>query len=538
MKVRVPGTRLYVLVSALILAVVMTGCSPGETPAHETPRQVPQEPAKVPTTTDQAEFKEIHSYEIDGQLWTLNPGQTISPDSRWVLATQTDADGTRVIALPLAENPAGAQVLHSADRNWTENRLFGYYPLGWTSPRRCLFLVQGWQNAGPHKGKSGIAIYESDLGDRGAITDEVAFIELRNGMVKSAFLVTGTKKVYLHVSKTIWECDLNSRKTRVVADGLPVYDGLFFVKPSPDGRYFAYDLYEDGAHGVYILDSETGVQRPLLPTSETMSFFPAWSPDGKYIAAYTVRKKSKPQEASGQGPLWQSYDVLEGEDGSQPVADAITVVDTTGRVVQTIRVEGQKVGYFRWGPRSNAIGFLSGSVQTVEGGIGQLQAEGVWLVPSGEGLSKEAHAEPLRLATIERSKPDENVYAMVWGVDPDGGGVLYNELRPDKALIKHARLESSKDGPDELEGDFADWGMEYQRGDIPIATVQTLDGSAVWAFRPTGRQEIVRFRPNRHTMVLGYNGNVLAVADCPLWSPEMAKPGAKVDKGVVKVFMR
>jgi dipeptidyl aminopeptidase/acylaminoacyl peptidase len=431
-----------------------------------------------------------------------------------------------------------ARVLHSVDRNWTSNHLFGYYPLGWVSDTRCLFAIQGWQNTGPHRGKRGVAILAGDVGVEPATAEEVAFISLSQGLLNSGLMVPERGKAYLHTPKVIWEYDPATNKIRQVKGDLPNYDGLFFPRPSPDGRYYVYDLREKDAHGVYLLDTETGQQKPILPTGETMSFYPAWSPDGKYIAAYTVdRKKGSDAGAQvDQGVLWRHFDLLEGEDGPESVGDRITVVDLNGRMVQTIEVEGQKVGIFKWGPYSNAIGFLAGTIETGDGGLRQFQADSAWLVSSGDALANGATPSPLKAATIKVYAPERVIHALLWGVDSDGGGVLYNEYHEDKVLIKHARLESSKAEPEVIEGAFSDWGMEYVCRDPMVGTVENGQRSAVWAFQPHGMREVARFGPNRHTMILGCSGDVLAVANSPFWMPDMAKPGAKAEKAVVKVY--
>lgn len=546
------------MAAVLAVSVFLTGCvgrgaapkapagpsQPAETGGGQSggtqpPNAPVSSPAITPAPGARVEFKEVHSYEVDGELWTVNFKHTISPGGKWVLAAQTDATGVKMAALPLDAAAGKVHTLHSADRNWTSNHLFGYYPLGWASETRCLFAVQGWQNIGPHKGKRGVAVFAGDVGkEPAAAAEEVAFIGLSKGLLRFGGLALERKKAYFHVSKAIWEFDVATSKLRQVKGNLPDYEGLFFPKLSPDGRYLAYDLRERNAHGVYLLDTETGQQKPLLPTGETMSFYPFWSPDGKYVAAYAVNKKKGANSSTqpGQGINWQDYDLLEGEDGPQAASDAITVVNLEGKVVQTIKVEGKKLSYFRWGSGSNAIGFVVGKSGIGGGGIEQILPESLWLVASGDALSAGASGSPIRAATITREKPDENVYVIIGAVDSDGAGIVYNEYRTDISYVRHARLESSKAEPDKMEAAFSGWGMDYVYGNPMVGVLEGAQWSAVWAFQPTGMSEIARFGPNRHTMVLGYNGDVLAIANCPFWSPDMAKPGAKVEKAVMKAY--
>ncbi|MGE5483476.1 MAG: hypothetical protein ACM3X4_00485 [Ignavibacteriales bacterium] len=58
---------------------------------------------------------------------------------------------------------------------------------------------------------------------------------------------------------------------------MPTYDGLFRPGLSPDGRCYAYDLYEERGNGVHALDVD----------GNTASFYPSWSPDARYMAVYT-----------------------------------------------------------------------------------------------------------------------------------------------------------------------------------------------------------------------------------------------------------
>ncbi|MGE5484317.1 MAG: hypothetical protein ACM3X4_04775 [Ignavibacteriales bacterium] len=509
----------------------------GDQPAQ--PGTAPETPAGSPGGSPAGqgvEFKETLSYEIEGELWTINFKETMSPDGRWVLATQTDTAGVKMVALPLDGAAGDPRILHSADRAWTSNNVFGYYSLGWLSGTQCLFATQGWQNTGPHKGQRGVAIFAGDVAKDPASVEEVGFIALPDGSLNSGILIPERKKAYLHVPRTIWEFDAANNRLRQVKSDLPSYDGLFFPKPSPDGRYYVYDIREDDAYGIYLLDTETGQQRPLLPAGETMSFYPFWSPDGKYIAAYTVYKKQGAKATQpGQAIDWADYDILEGEDGPQSASDAITVVDLDGKVAHTIKVEGKKLSTFRWGPGSNAIGFLTGNVGTAGGGVEQVIHDGVWLAPSGDALKDGAAGEPLMAAAVERSEPGEDVYITIGAVDADGGGVLYTEYRTDKILTRHARLESSK-APETMEAGFEGWGMEYVSGDPMVGAVSNPQWSAVYVFEPRGWRELVRFGPNRQTLVLGYNGDVLAVTNNPFWNPYMAKPGAEPEKAIIKAF--
>jgi len=540
---------IILLLVAALLGGVLAGCAdditkpknPASPPtqsegAPETPGEPPDKPVE-PSPAGEVEFKEIASYEVDGELWTINFKDTVSPDGKWVLATQSDAKGVRMVALPLDGKAGEARALHYADREWTSNHMFGYYPLGWVSETQCLFVVQGWQNIGPHKGKRGVAVFRGDVGKDPAAVEEAGFIALSEGLLNSGGFFPAQNKAYLHVPKAIWEFDAANNGLKKIKGDLPTYEGLFYAKQSPDGRYFVYDIREKDAYGIYLFDTQTGRQEPLLPAGETMSFYPFWSPDGKYVAAYTVKlKKDVKAPGPGQPVVWQDYDILEGEDGPQTACDSITVVGLDGKIAQSIRVEGKKISTFRWGSGSNAIGFTAGRIGTGAGGVEQVIHDSMWLTSSGDALKDGASGEPFKVVDIAPAKEGENVYVMVDTVDSDGGGIIYTEYGDDKIFTKHVRLESSRAEPDAVEAGFEGWGMEYLSNDPMVGVLSNPQWSAVYAFQPRGWNEVARFEPNRQTLVLGYNDDVLAVANCPLWNPDMAKPGAKVEKSTIKAY--
>ena len=85
------------------------------------------------------------------------------------------------------------------------------------------------------------------------------------------------------------DCYTKGKTARAVKEGLPTYDGLFYSRLSPDASAYVYELHEAASeHGIYLLETATGVQKPFALNGDTLSFYPAWSPDGQYVAMYNV----------------------------------------------------------------------------------------------------------------------------------------------------------------------------------------------------------------------------------------------------------
>ncbi|MGE5542347.1 MAG: TolB family protein [Bacillota bacterium] len=457
--------------------------------------------------------------KVDGWIWTANPRQAISPRGDYALLVRRAASGDAVIAMPLGAGDDGVVTLHTADAVWIREHSPEYnpehYPLGWIDDTRCLFAIYGHQSTGPHQGERGVSIWMGDVNL--ASSKETAFIPLAEGLFKSGRLISQKGKAYLHVTAAIWEYDVRKDGLRVVSGGMPTYDGLFRPRLSPDGRYYAYDLHEQRGNGVHVLDAGTGTEMALLLNGETASFYPSWSPDGRYVAAYTCRLKKGASPRPGYTEESEIYNMLPDEDGPQPVSDCITVVRPDGTIVRTIEVKGKTVSRFVWGARSDVIGFVAGTVVVVPGKSREEQggmkfiADSVWIarVAGGEGTGTEG--DPICLADIEPAAPGEDRGVTVAAVEPDGKGVLYLEWRNDAWSFNRVRMGDPRGASRMAEGRVAGGGVCPVFGDSVAALVENRESVGVWVFDPLGAKEIARFEPEGSVWVCGYNNDTLVV---------------------------
>lgn len=435
-------TLVPAVITLLAAAIVLSACA--RPPVDDTGR-----PGSLGAGESRIEPQEVASFECDGEIRPANERQAISPGGKHVLAVQSGEAGMNLVAIALEGDGQRVRTLHSVDRAYMQKAAFGYHSLGWLSETRCVFAITGWQNSGPHKGRRGLAVLTGDL--ESGSCEEVAFIAMPEGILRSAVFARETGKAQFCMSapgasSAIWECDVREGRTRLIRGSLPVYDGMFRAQRSPDGRY-VYELHENDATGTFILDAETGMEKPLLPRGETMSFLPSWSPDGRYVAAYPVNRKSGAPASQDRWTSSGNYDLLAGEDGPRPAGGAITVVGVDGKIVQTIRVEGKTLSTFTWSPSSDAIGFVAGRVQELAGGLGEVYPESVWLAWMGGSGST------VKVADIPRDDPGDRAYVVVHSVDPDGQGLLYTDYRDQKTAVWRARRGPSGTAPQPVKVD-------------------------------------------------------------------------------------
>ncbi|MGE5484628.1 MAG: TolB family protein [Ignavibacteriales bacterium] len=460
----------------------------------------------------------VKQITVDGWMWTANPWQAISPRGDYALMVRKAASCDAVNAVPLGAGDDEIITLHTADAGWIREHSPEYdpehYPVGWIDDSRCLFVIHGHQSTGPHKGERGVSIRVGDVNLASSI--EMAFIPLAEGVFKSGRLVPEKGKAYLHVTAAIWEYDVEKGGLRAVRTGMPTYDGLFWPRLSPDGRYYAYDLHEQHGNGVHVLDADTGKERPLLLNGETASFYPSWSPDGRYVAAYTSRLKKGASPRPGYPEESAIYNMLPDEDGPQPVSDCITVARPDGTIVRTVEVKGKML-----------IGFVAGTVARVPGksqeerGGMEFGPDSVWIarVAGGEGTGTQgAGAEgagtgddPVCLADIEPAAPGEDRLFTVAAVEPDGKGVLCLDWPNDTWSLIRTRMGDPPGASLKVDGRVAGGGVCPVFGDSIAALVENRESVAVWVFGPLGAKEIARFKPEGSVWVCGYNDDTLVV---------------------------
>ena len=210
-------------------------------------------------------------------------------------------------------------VLRSVDRQWTIDNGLEYIPIGWLSDNECLFVSSGKQDQGKHRNKQVISVLAGDITQKQV--RELAFIPLEYALVRNAALDTEHNMLILDASNSIITVDLESYAVNTVKQEPPTFQGSLAAELSPDRTAAVYNLHEEGKNGVYMLDLGTAAETPLIPSGDTMSFYPVWSPDGQYVAAYTVARK--PGAGSGEAidTSAMNYETP-GEDSPMPLEPA------------------------------------------------------------------------------------------------------------------------------------------------------------------------------------------------------------------------
>lgn len=415
----------------------------------------------------------VYSYQIQGAVWPVAPEAMISPDRKWVLTTRSLPSGLSLVCLPITAESKQPVVVAQADAAWLKERLFGYYPLGWTTPDTVVFMTMGWQNDGPHKGQYGVGVWQASA--TSAKAEEVGFLPLSQGLVQAAYYVKGKAKIYFHVTQSIWEFDLEQKKMRQVKGNLPSYDGLFYPKPSPNGDYFVYDIYEDDRAGVCLLDVATGEEKVLLSVGDQLSFYPTWSPDGKYIACYTVPRK--PGSNTG---TWEDYEVLPSEDGPQPVAQTITIVDTQGKVVQSINVQGKLLSNFKWAEDSKGLGFAVGVRK--EGQVPTILVESLYMATLND-----ERLDLVELCKVEQMGQVDLSYVVVHNCRSVTGDMLceaWSEKGPEVYYLQRGKQ------PVKMTGSLCTPGIAPSSGNSILGVMQQDKNVGLWLFGPEGARKI------------------------------------------------
>jgi len=401
------------LVSAImVIAVLMAGCAK------------PQTEPKTVTVLEPVKVKQV---TFDGQLVTANSEDIISPDGKYLLAAIRGKPAETMSAIPTqggtatepvaGEGEAEPIVLYSVDSSWARNNLTQWYPVGWLSNTKCVFIVHGWQSQGEHKGERGAAIFTADLETKASTMVGYISVPEQGQMVDSAAL-SSDGKMYMRGQRKLWEINVATGDVRLIRGDLNEEYGIATSAISPLGTHLVYGIYQEEKSGIYLIDISTGDERPLLAADDSLSFFPAWSPDGRYVAVYTV-PKLPPGSPEHSVPR---YNFIPGEDGPLPSGQSITVVDLNGKVVKTIEIEGQYLSHFAWLSNSESLVYLAGPV-----------AFGKW----GEVTSFEyatayianLSQDPVKVADIseiEKQTGEHTAWVFPVGSLPEGKGALLN----------------------------------------------------------------------------------------------------------------
>lgn len=150
---------------------------------------------------------------------------------------------------------------------------------------------------------------------------------------------------------------------------------------SPDGKALAFESFRDEAHGIYIVDLETGDVREFVANPSVVYERPAWSPDGTQIAYILQRVTANGQErylfvadASGDNPrrvtdLAQVMSVDWSPDGTKFVIAAQQTAFTTSVIVvdaasgdYAVMTDGSNDMAPVWSPDGNHIAFVRGDM--------------------------------------------------------------------------------------------------------------------------------------------------------------------------------
>jgi hypothetical protein len=501
---------LVVLIAATLPASFPAGCLPAKSRGSAPGGSGSKPPPKQLVLDPQV----VKSVPVSYWAYSDEPGAAISPDGKYVLMVQRSQEGSKVAAVPLTEG-AGERdvVLYSVGREWIEKptSALEYVSVSWMSNTRCLFLSSGLQSQGPNKGKSGIAVLAGDVST--GTSEEIAFITLTEGLAHSVKYVPSAGRLFLHVTQSIWGVDVNAKSVKLVKGGLPPYDSLFMARISPDATALVYELHEGSTkQGVFILDTGTGAEKPFLTNGETMSFYPTWSPDGKYLALYTVGRRP-----GAKGTTWDNYEVYLGEDGPQSVAPVITIADRSGKVVRTVTVEGRVLANFQWSWDSGSIAFVTGlrpastPDAAVDWEVPSLPWEGLW---TANVLDKDA--APAKLADLAQGKMGAVSYARPVAFDTGNKGV-YLQVDVDngassvwyaamgKAPVQSAENEAVKVS----DGHWQYYPKVTAYGDTVVAIISGPGGpTGLWLLNPKGFVRSAQWTA-ASTAIVGFNADTL-----------------------------
>ncbi|MGE5578476.1 MAG: TolB family protein [Bacillota bacterium] len=484
--------------AVVLLAVLLAGCAKSQ-----------PEPKTV-AVLDPALTKQV---TLNGQLVTTNGEDMISPDGKYLLAGIRGKPAETMSAIPIQGGPAQGEpaadpatgagdaepiVLYSVDSFWTRYNLVQWYPVGWLSNTKCAFIVHGWQSQGEHKGERGAAIFTADLETKTSTMIGYVPVSEQGQMIDSAAL-SGNGKMYMRVRRKLWEINVATGDIRLVRGDLNEDYGISTSAMSPTGTHLAYEVYQEAKSGIFLIDLSTGEEKVLIPDLDSLSFFPAWSPDGKYVAAYTVQKlpPESPEESVPR------YNFIPGEDGPMSSGQAITVVDLDGNVVKTITVEGRYLSHFAWLSDSESLVYLAGPV-----------AFGKWgEVTSFEyatahiaSVSQDAPVKVADISEIEKQTGEHTAWVFPVGSLPEGKGALLDVAGAEGASVW--RVSTSSEPAKVTDGWWQTARLMPEYLDSVAGVVGGGEQTGLWLVGDTATQ--FETCPSG-TGIAAYNGELLVV---------------------------
>lgn len=487
-----------VAVVVACLTAVSQGCAeperPEPSPVPPSLAPVPPAPPAVPVAGSKSLFLKA---DLTGVLWWTDPGvsmllrqeQTLSPGGSSLLLTlqepATSGSGAvSIAAYSFTDQWQDPAVFFNAGPDWVEDYSLAM-PLGWVTDRSCLFLVGYEQVDGPHAGSRGISIRQGDLVTGRAV--ETGFIESDYGILFSAAFMEEQGKAYLHVSGasgSIWEYDVKTQSLRIVRDDLPENSSLFQPELSSQGTWFVAGGGEPDKSGVYLIDAATGEETWLLQAGDTFSFYPLWSPDGKWVSALTASRKP---DATGSGI--GAYDAYPAEDGPAAVATKLTVTNVVDSTTRVTEAGGELISWPTWSIDSKKVYFLASK----PGRVGIHGPEVSWdsLYSLDVATGEVGEIADLRVLSSQ-------VQGTVRYVNLVGGtqhGVVFNLCSTDSQWSFHSVWYAEDGNPLRKIAD-GEWQVPFgvaACGDRLVGFVRDVrlgGGYSLWALGPDGPEEI------------------------------------------------
>lgn len=400
----------------------------------------------------------VKTYQSEDWVWTGDPAKAISPDGKWLLLAQYGMS-KRVLAVPLSITEADGSEANQ-DRNQvvtltddaiefeSDGDSVQYLPVGWLSESRCVFLAEGFHGEGPHRGKAGVSVLSGNVADGTA--EEVSFVPVPEGQLREASIFPASSRLVLDLMGSVWTVDLATGEAKAFREmDSPDYEGLFIPRVSPDGSKCMYKSAVNGKSGLYLLDLETGEEKTLAIDDDVLHLYPAWSPDGRLIATYTVAKRP-----SATGYDWWNYQVYPGDDAPMPWGTAIRVLDVQGNLVKEHSVSNKILGLFKWSPDSKSLAFVAAPK------IPAPDIDGNWEVamPCADSVMVspvDSQGPAAKIADIEetaKAAAPEYQSVSVVGFDPESRGVFYETMVEDVCWIWYGAkgqtgIQSAPDKP-------------------------------------------------------------------------------------------
>lgn len=425
--------------------------------------------------------------------WSMadNPQQAISPDGKYVSLVRRSESGQKVIAVALDKGTE--QVFYSIAKEAFENHYADIRTVSWISSTDFVFVVSGY---GARKGQRGLAVYKASVSS--GSTDELWFLELPEGYAHSIDYVPSSKAILVRVTGSIWSYSLETRRSRCLVSNLPVYDGLFNAKLSPDGSAYVYHVHDPGKNGIYLLDVASGAEKALLTAGEALYFYPSWSPDGRFVCVYTASRKP-----GATGTTWENYDFIEGEDGPFPAGRSILVVDREGKKVQEISLADRFVGNLIWSFDSKVLAFGAGKYEKpsqTDLPVFGLIYDSIWYA--------QLSGQPKKLADASYHGTDVGRNAYPVSFDGAAKGVFYEVFEPEQSTIWYASLSEDKQPATVASGYVMGFRDTPVFGDAVILSIGTAGQDQIWLCGAAGCREITEAKGS-HAGIVAWNSEYL-----------------------------